>query len=206
MKLYMNKAAGYLKKNGCREFAKKVYRKIYKQTKDEIYYQNWIKDHIPGEEELEKQRRKKFDWMPLFSIVVPLYNTPEKYLKELIASVQVQSYEKWELLLSDGSGRPSPLENLLKEYQQDSRIRIFGAEEKLNISENTNRIMSAAKGDYIVFADHDDLLTPNALYECAKAIVEENQPDMIYSDEDKVTMDGRKYFLPHFKPDFNLDL
>ena len=206
MKEYLNKSAVYLRQNGLLSLAKKVYKKTVRKKIEEEQYQKWIKEHTPGEEELGRQSGEIFSGMPLYSIVVPLYCTPEKYLREMIASVQAQSYQKWELLLADGSGPDSPLKKILIEYRSDSRIKVFLGEKKYDISENTNRLLERVKGDYIVFTDHDDLLAPNALYECTKAISKTGGADLLYSDEDKITMDGRKYFQPHFKSDFNLDL
>ena len=88
----------------------------------------------------------------------------------------------------------------------DSRIKVISSKEPLKIAENTNAAIEIATGDYIVFADHDDILSIDALYECAKCINENPKVDMIYSDEDKVSMDGQTYFEPHFKPDLNVDL
>ena len=139
--------------------------------------------------------------------MVPLYKTPDKFLEELIRSVQAQTYSFWELCLSDGSGKDSCLAALLEKYQaEDSRIQVISHEEPLKISENTNAAIQAATGEYLVFADHDDVLTPNALFECAKAMNEHPETDVLYSDEDKMTMDGNKFFQPHMKPDFNPDL
>lgn len=139
--------------------------------------------------------------------VVPLYKTPEKYLRRLTESFQKQTYSNWELCFSDGSGAQSPLTELLKELTaKDNRIKYVSHEEPLQISENTNSAIEIATGDFIAFADHDDELTPNALFECVKAINEKPQTLVIYTDEDKMSMDGHKFFQPHFKPDYNPDL
>ena len=144
--------------------------------------------------------------MPKISIVVPLYKTPEKYLDELVDSIRRQSYENWELCLSDGSGPDSPLDALLEKYQaMDCRIKVVRNDQPLHISENTNAALGIATGDYIAFADHDDLLAPNAMYEVAKAVNEKNAPDVMYSDEDKVSVGG-KHMHHNMKPDFNIDL
>ena len=153
------------------------------------------------------QKETVFDKQPCFSIVVPLYKTQEKYLKELVESIKGQTYSNWELCLSDGSGGDSPLKEILKELEHsDSRIKVISSKESLQIAENTNAAIDIATGDYIVFADHDDILSVDALYECTKCINENQEVDMIYSDEDKVSMDGQTYFEPHFKPDLNMDL
>lgn len=96
---------------------------------------------------------------------------------------------------------------ILEEYaKRDSRIRYVTLEQNEGISGNTNAALAMATGDYIVLVDHDDILPANALYEFAAAIEKDSSIDMLYSDEDKISMDGKKYFEPHFKPDFNLDL
>ena len=125
----------------------------------------------------------------------------------MLDSILAQTYGKWEVCIADGSPKGKSLEKILKRYsEKDSRIhyRILG--ENLGISGNTNAAMDMAKGDYIVLADHDDTLTPDALYELAKAVSKDQDNDVIYSDEDKLDMDGGALFEPHFKPDFNIDL
>ena len=170
-------------------------------------YQKWIRHHLPDRNELEKQKKTSFGYRPKISFVVPLYKTPEKYLRRLTESFQEQTYSNWELCFSDGSGAQSPLTELLKELTaKDNRIKYVSHEESLQISENTNSAIEIATGDFIAFADHDDELTPNALFECVKAINEKPQTLVIYTDEDKMSMDGHKFFQPHFKPDYNPDL
>lgn len=188
-----------------KDFCGKVYRKLIGNKVEEKRYQKWIARHMQRLMASEKSW-DTFEKKPLYSIVVPLYRTPEPFLRELVDSILAQTYPKWELILSDGSGEESPIADCLKELQKDKRIRVLDNREKLDISENTNRGLLEAKGDYIVFADHDDVLPPYALYECTKAICENGEPDLIYSDEDKITMDGKVHFQPHFKPDFNLTL
>lgn len=170
-------------------------------------YSEWLRRNRPSKRVLRRQRKQEFSSMPKISILVPLYKTPEEYLKKMIDSVRNQSYENWELCLSDGSGADSPVQEILKPYlKRDKRIHLQCNAMPLRIAENTNMACSMATGDYLTFLDHDDLLSEDALYECVKAINEQNGIELIYSDEDKVTMDGKEYFLPHFKPDFNMDL
>lgn len=171
-----------------------------------MIYQKWLPKHLPSKAELEHQRKEHFSWEPTFSVVVPLYKTPEKYLRALVESLQAQTYGKWELCLSDGSGADSPIRELLKQLQkEESRIKVIDHQEKLQISENTNAAIEAATGEFVVFADHDDELTAHALYECVKVLNEKPETEVLYSDEDKMTMDGHKFFQPHFKPDYNVD-
>ena len=125
----------------------------------------------------------------------------------MIESVQNQTYGNWELCLSDGSGRNSPIEQILKQYERkDYRIRVVYNKDPLQISDNTNEALKITTGDYIAFADHDDMLAPDALYECVKALNKDTDIEIIYTDEDKVDMNGRDNFMPNFKSDFNLDM
>lgn len=173
----------------------------------EISYEKWLKNHLPTEEELKEQGETVFETMPKISIVVPLYETPMEFLEELVTSVRDQTYTNWELCLSDGSPKPSPLTERLKQYEEmDRRIRIVTGKGPLKIADNTNEAIKIATGDWIAFADHDDLLTRDALFACVKEINREKKAELIYSDEDKVAMDGDRYFDPQLKPDFNLDL
>ena len=204
---YAKKGIRYWRSQGSAALAGKIVSKVKTASTREIPYQKWILRHLPGPRELEKQRHEKFEYQPKISIVVPLYKTPEKYLRQLVGSVREQTYPNWELCLSDGSGESSPLSRLLDELERsDKRIRVVRNGRALRIAENTNAGMEAATGDFIAFADHDDVLTPHALYQCVKALNENREIRLLYSDEDKMSMDGHKFFQPHFKPDYNPDL
>lgn len=157
--------------------------------------------------QIDEQRKTTFPYAPKFSILVPLYESDEKYLKALIESLQAQTYDNWELCFSDGSRDCTRLQNYLKIYQkEDKRIRYIAKREcPLGISENTNQAYELATGDYIVLGDHDDLFTNDALFECVKAL-NQKKVQVIYTDEDKTDETGRSFFNPNFKPDFNIDL
>lgn len=205
MKEKIKKIDSYIKAYGIGKTVGLLYEKA--THKDQKDYERWLERHKITEAIREVQKETVFDKQPCFSIVVPLYKTQEKYLKELVESIKGQTYSNWELCLSDGSGGDSPLKEILKELEHsDSRIKVISSKESLQIAENTNAAIDIATGDYIVFADHDDILSVDALYECTKCINENQEVDMIYSDEDKVSMDGQTYFEPHFKPDLNTDL
>jgi glycosyltransferase involved in cell wall biosynthesis len=173
-----------------------------------VDYQSWQEKHRPSEELLQSQRDAQWpDDSPLFSIVIPLYATPERYLRELIESIEKQTYQKYEVCFADGSPEDQKLEELIGKYQKDNyRIRYQYLNGNFGISGNTNEAVKMASGDFIVLCDHDDLLTENALYELAKAVIENPECDCIYSDEDKIDETSKKYFDPHFKPDYNIDL
>lgn len=202
----IHKGINYLQYNGVGPFVQKSFKKVFDVKSRPIIYSQWIQKHLPSERELNAQRREIFPYDPKISIVVPLYKTPEKYLDAFIESVLAQTYKNWELCLSDGSGQNSPLTEILKGYERkDSRIKVIYNERQLHIAENTNEAIKAATGEFIAFSDHDDLLTPNAMYECVKAVNDNMELKVLYSDEDKVTV-GDKFMQPHMKPDFNIDL
>ena len=202
----VQKGMDYLQYNGMGAFVQKSFKKVV-DTKDRpIPYSKWIQKHLPSPKELEEQKKYQFLYRPKISIVIPLYRTPEKYLCEMIDSVLNQSYSNWELCLSDGSGEDSPLTELLKQYEKkDSRIKVVYNNRQLHIAENTNEAIKIATGDFIAFSDHDDLLTPDAMFHVAKAVNENMELEVLYSDEDKVSA-GNKFMQPHMKPDFNIDL
>lgn len=152
---------------------------------------------------LKRQRTAVFSTTPLISIVLPLYNTPQEYLKEVVDSVIAQTYGNWQLCLADGSEGDEIGEFLRKKYKKEIRISYKKLKENRGISENTNAAIKFAMGDYIMLCDHDDVLAPDALFHIVKAITEK-KADVIYTDEDKISMDGKHYFEPNFKPDFNL--
>lgn len=201
----VQKARNYYERNGFTATLRRVKTKLTRQQ--DMPYDTWRLKRLPSKEELLTQREMVFDYQPLYSIVIPMYQTPEKYLRELIESVQNQTYANWELCLADGSPKESSVESVVAEYSKtDDRIRYNLLEDNGGISLNTNAAVEMAKGDYIVFSDHDDLLAPEALFECTRVINENRSTDMIYTDEDKIDMEGKKYFEPNFKPDLNIDL
>ena len=174
-------------------------------------YDKWIKKNSPNAEELKAQQKsaKLFAYRPLFSILVPLYETDERFLDELIKSIQAQTYTNWEICFSDGSKSPDRLREIIGKYsKKDSRIK-YTAElpGPLGISSNTNQAYTIAKGDFIVLGDHDDLFTPDALYGCAEALqAGKDEIDVLYTDEDKTNAKAKKRFEPNIKPDFNQEL
>ena len=167
-------------------------------------YEEWRKSRSLSRFEGWKQKRAAFSYAPVISIVIPLYNTPLPYLDELLKSIQGQTYRKWQLCLSDGSTDDKVRFHLKKHYGREKRISYKKLRENKGISQNTNEAISLARGEFLMLCDHDDTLEPDALYEIVKALNEHPEADAVYTDEDKVSMDGRHYFDPHFKSDFNL--
>ena len=174
-----------------------------KESVAEGGYEAWLARHKVDKRTLRRQKHAAFAQKPLISIVIPLYCTPLPYLKELLESVRRQSYENWQLCLADGSPDDKAKEFIEKYYGREKRIVYRKLEENGGISVNTNEAVALAAGEYIMLCDHDDTLEPDALYEIVKAI-NDTGADVLYTDEDKVSMDGRHYFDPNFKPDFNL--
>lgn len=195
------KTISYIRRNGIR----KTFFRILEQFETNAYFANYdkeSKEKRASEQELLQQAQISFGSNPLISIVVPLYNTPDRFLKELIESIIAQSYKNWELILADGSGKDY-LKVCAAGYR-DERIRYLGLSENGGISVNTNAGLAEANGDVIVFMDHDDIVEPDALYYIAEAL--DKGALALYTDEDKTTGDGQRFFEPNFKPDFNYDL
>lgn len=163
---------------------------------------------LPSKQELEFQKQITWDNPVVFSVVVPAYETKEEFLKVLIDSMQEQTYPYWELVIADASSTDKVKKQC--EKYADERIKYFSLENNAGISENTNRGLEKATGDYIGLLDHDDYLTPDALYEMAKVIAEGKEKNQeygfLYSDEDKCDEQGKHFYDPHIKTDFNLDL
>ena len=169
-------------------------------------YQRWIAKHEPGEKErkeLEKKNRE-FTYKPAVSIVVPVYNTEPKWLDKAVASVLNQVYENWELcLVNDGSPGSHVRETLDKWKNNDhKRIKVKHLEHNRGIAAASNEAMAMAKGEYIAFMDSDDELHPTALFEVVKLLNHHPEADVIYTDEDKLTLDGQRK-KPVFKSDWS---
>ena len=178
---------------------------LWEQSSTHDSYFDYAKEHAATKRELKKQAKETFSFMPLFSIVVPLYDTPLPYLKKLLDSVCAQSYPKWELCLADGTGDEHLEEYIKKHYPKETRIRYQHLKENTGISGNTNAALQMAQGELLVFADHDDYLEPDALYLAVREFEKHPELEMLYTDEDLVDEDGYNFY-PHFKPDFNLEL
>lgn len=223
----IKKGMNYIRYNGLGGVWSRV---KYKMSGPGLNYNSWYKEnHEADAEELERQRETTFSYEPVISILVPVYKTPELILRAMIESVCNQTYGKWQLCIVDGSGAELSkdessyvvaeeieeaesikyrleTERIVHEYMEnESRIDYQILDENLGISENTNKALQLAVGDYIALLDHDDVLTEDALYYIVEALQEEKY-DALYSDEDKISEDGSRYSDPAFKPDFSIDL
>lgn len=171
-------------------------------------YALWVSENTLTEMEIEaaKAHIKTMPIKPVFSILVPIYNTDPEYLLPMIESVRKQIYPHWQLCLVDDCSPKSYLKRILEhEALQDERISIQLNEVNQGISVTTNDALAMATGDYIALLDHDDEISIDALYENAKVINQTPDVGLIYSDEDKMDMQGNR-LEPYFKPDFSPDL
>lgn len=200
----IQKGFRYLKHYGPKEFWVRLHERF---EPEEVPYGPWYEVYAPGEEELEKQRKRKFKDAPLISVVVPAYKTPILFLEQMMDSLLAQTFGYWELCVVNASPDEEEMQKVLSSYAaKDARIRFCNLKENLGIAGNTNEALKMARGEFVGLLDHDDLLAPNALYEIAIALEKNPDADVLYTDEDKVTTELDEHFQPHLKPDFNLDL
>ena len=158
-------------------------------------YDTWLRIMRVSRQELFEQRKTKFSYAPKFSVVVPLYHTPAKFLKDLVRSMMYQSYANWELCLVNASPEDVHLTSLLENWaMRDKRIRVIRLEKNLGIAQNTNAGIAASTGEFIAFLDHDDFLEPDALFCYADALNKDKTIDVFYSDEDKTDEYAAHYF------------
>lgn len=205
-RLAIGRTLVYLKKNGLRATVYRVLKGAGPIPVDKRKLKKIAKDYYISAQRREQEGNAQFPKNIKFSVLVPLYNTPESFLKAMIESVQAQTYKNWELCLADGSdGEHSFVGEICKKYADgDKRIKYEKLERNLGISENTNACIRMATGEYIALFDHDDLLHPSALYEVMRAICEHGA-DFIYTDENTFSEEPRDAYNPHFKPDFSPD-
>lgn len=212
---YIRKAFRYLRHYGLSDFAVRVRERL---ASAHVPYMPYFERHKASPKELERQRKEtegRRGGYPFFSVVVPVFRTPERYLREMADSVLGQTFADLELVLVNASAGFEETDRILEEYEKkDSRVRVITLSENAGISSNTNAGIKAAGGEYVCFLDHDDMIAPDALYEaftCVKRAEAEGRPlpQLIYTDEDKIRDDGKggyEHFQPHFKPRFSLDL
>lgn len=198
----LKKTFYYLKRNGLRDTYLAALERLQSKADTDYCYE------APGESELERQRAWSRQEPVFFSLLVPAYRTPEKFLRELIQSVLGQTYSRFELLIGDAGGEPRVKE--IADSYGDKRILYVPLPENGGISANTNAVLKRAGGDFIGLLDHDDILTPDALFWMAEKIVEARNTGesikLLYSDEDKCDESGLHFYDCHKKTEFNLDL
>ena len=205
--LYLMAQRAYyvLRTGGYHEFRNSFDQLVKSATDMPSGYDLWLRRHTPGDEELGKmaQTALSLSYIPVFSIVMPIYNVDERWLRKSINSVLAQIYPYWELCLADDASPKPHVRKLLQEYQSlDSRIKVTFRDKNGRISAATNSALSLATGDFICLMDHDDEIPPDALFEFAAMLNDHPDTDMIYSDEDKIDVRGNR-FEPFFKPDWS---
>jgi GT2 family glycosyltransferase len=171
-------------------------------------YEVWILKNEPTKEKLEKYKKESlsFEYRPQISIITPVWNTDEKWLRLAIESVLNQVYDNWELCIADGCSTKPHVKKILKEYaKKDSRIKVKFLIENKGIAGNSNEALSLATGEFVTFLDHDDELAPVTLYEIVNLLNKNQDLDFIYSDDDKIDERGKRK-EPFFKPDWSPDM
>ncbi|MFM0499350.1 glycosyltransferase family 2 protein [Paraburkholderia caffeinilytica] len=171
-------------------------------------YPKWIKSHEPQRSAYTALRKRASGWQdkPLFSVLMPTYNTPERWLRKAIDSVINQVYDHWELCIADDNSSDPSVRKTLAEYaRKDPRIKVTYRTTNGRISIASNSALELVTGDFVGLLDHDDELHPLALYCVAEALHDHPEAALIYSDEDKISVDGVRS-EPYFKPAFNYDL
>ncbi|MEE8758958.1 MAG: glycosyltransferase [Bifidobacterium sp.] len=175
-------------------------------TKKQGFYEDWIKHHETMTRHDCEELIRGFHTLPLISVVVPVYNVEETWLRRCVESMQNQWYPNWQLCLADDCSSSPSVKPVMRDLaEHDSRIKVVFREQNGRISAATNSAIELATGEYVGFMDNDDELAPQALFEVVKAINENPETDFIYTDEDKITEDGVR-FDPFFKPDFSPNL
>ena len=187
---------------------KSVWKKFHRepQKRATTEYQKWFEQHRAKPQDLAQMRHEAsaFASQPQISIITPVFDTPVSRLEDAVQSVIAQAYENWELLLiDDGSTDPDLLRTLPDLAQRDRRIVLAKLEKHGGISAASNRGLELARGEWVTFLDHDDVLEPDALFQIVKALQTHPDADLIYSDEDKLGTDG--FEAPLFKPDWSPD-
>ena len=201
-KRLLKKGINYARTHG----VKKAIRRVKLELKPgSIDYAEWITRHENIDLKSQQEQSKKFDYRPLISIAMPVYNVEIKWLEKCIDSVINQTYDNWELCISDDASTDPKIKKCLEAYEQkEPRIKVVFRKENGHISLATNSALEIATGEFVALLDNDDELSPHALFEVVKVLNERSELDMIYSDEDKIDAEGNR-FDPHFKADWSPD-
>lgn len=200
---------GKFRSVGLRGMSKALYASYTRPAGVANTYDAWLENYDRLTPQVVEQARAlcvAWEFQPLVSVLVPVYNTEEKWLRRCIESVQAQAYPHWELCLADDASPASHVIRILNEYAaKDDRIRVVRRPQNGHISATSNSALALASGEYVALLDHDDELHPLALFEVVKSLQTHRSWKLIYSDEDKIDQDGRRYD-PYMKPDWNYDL
>ena len=193
----------YCYNNGVKDTVRRIKSEISYEFLEE--YKKWIEANEKYDVEEVIASIELFEKKPKISIILPVYNTDEKWLRKCIESVRAQYYTNWELCIADDNSTQNQVKQVLEDYRKnDSRIKVVYRKKNGHISESSNSALEIAEGEYVAFLDHDDLLAPFALFQMIKEINEHDNADIIYSDEDKINK-FEKRSKPFFKPDWSPD-
>jgi glycosyltransferase involved in cell wall biosynthesis len=179
-------------------------------ARDDMQYHRWLGVHDPDDATLERLRGENPGWpyRPLVSVVVPVYNPAPQWLDDMIESVQSQVYDNWELCIADDrSPDPAVGEALRRWASTDPRIKVVFRPQNGNIAAASNSALELATGEFIALLDHDDVLRPHALHAVVAALQADRDADILYSDEDKILLDGSRgqvVFKGEYDPDYIL--
>ncbi|HXV79371.1 MAG TPA: glycosyltransferase family 2 protein [Candidatus Binatia bacterium] len=180
--------------------------RLYKRFQRAEEYWRWSKafDTLTDRDRVAiKQHIGRLHYTPLISVIMPVYNTPEAWLRRAIESIRSQLYPNWELCIADDASSKPHVKSILQEYEaKDARIKVTFRDVNGHISAASNSAIEMARGDFIALVDHDDELREHALYIVVTELNAHPELDLIYSDEDKIDEKGRRYD-PYFKPDWN---
>ena len=210
----LKKSIRYINNFGIKSFLKKVkayIKDILFKGRDNISYEEFVKKDQVFRVSSIKKEIDNLKFKPLISIIIPIYNTPPKFLEDAIDSVKQQFYINWEIIVYDDYSKDKETLNFLKTLRdsmnvsKNENIKLFFNTKNSGISITSNKAVEKSVGEYLVFLDHDDTISPNALYEIVKVLNKNRQIDYIYSDEDKLSKQGRRED-PFFKPDFSYDM
>ncbi|MEN8905173.1 MAG: glycosyltransferase, partial [Clostridiales bacterium] len=201
----LNRSKNVLKNEGMKSLTKKVYTKLsnryIKGYNSKSDYDIWIEK----KEKNISTKNVELKYNPLISVVIPVYNIKKEYLEECIDSVINQSYSNWELCVADDASTLPEVKKTLRKYEGRENIKIAYRETNGHIAKATNSALELATGDFVAFLDCDDKISKNALFEVANCINENPNIDFIYSDEDKLSENGKNRHSPYFKPDWSPD-
>jgi len=201
----LQRSALTITREGFGSFWQKVKKKQLLKTKDE--YDIWLEKNALTPEKIKKIREeiKNFRYKPKISLIMPVYNVDRIWLEKAIASVFNQLYNNWELCIVDDASTKKHIKEVLLKYQKEPKVKVKFLGKNRGISQASNEALALTTGEYVGFLDHDDQLSPDAIYENVKLFNHHPEADLIYSDEDKLNPEGKR-IEPFFKPDWSPDL
>lgn len=180
---------------------------VYDQPLAIDSYEIWLNQHRLKRIDLKRfaETLEVFPYKPIITIIMPVYNPPERFLREAIDSVLAQVYPHWELCIADDSSPEFYVQHILEECStKEPRIKVVARQERGQISRCLNSALGVATGEFVALLNHDDLLTPDALYEAVLLLNKHPEVDMLYSDEDRVDEHSKRqqpFFKPNWCPD-----